>query len=214
MEHIARITRLATTSAIPKNDETPRKIVNATIGHEDYQTRWQAIMLPIAVRTWVTDKTIGQVTVVSDAEGKLCDLVKLKGHHQLGQRKLPCTSRQRGVNCKGSTCGANLTRWLTRSAGSRPKKVSHSVTGSGGHQSVSLQRRRVVTGATLANQTRRGNSNVHLFLVPLTSRSRRGKAHGEVGVHRHAPHVCCLPSTAGQSRMPGERCVVLLMAAL
>ena len=83
VEHVARISRLATTSGIPKNDETPRKIVNATIGHEDYQTRWQAKMLTIRVGIWVTDKTIGQVTVVSDAEGKLCDLVKLKAKCQV-----------------------------------------------------------------------------------------------------------------------------------
>ena len=55
-----------------------RDIVSATVGHEDFQARWEGLMLTVAVRTWVTDESIGRITVVSDAEGILCDLVNLK----------------------------------------------------------------------------------------------------------------------------------------
>ena len=47
------------------------------IGQEDYQAKWEALMLIMLTRSWNSNQSIVQILFVSDVEVVLCDLVKL-----------------------------------------------------------------------------------------------------------------------------------------
>ena len=51
------------------------RIVQGLIGLPDHQASWEALMLAIAIRTWVSEATSGKVALVSDASGVLQDIV-------------------------------------------------------------------------------------------------------------------------------------------
>ena len=48
-------------------------IVGARIGHKEFHASSEALMLLVAIRTWITPESRGMTTLVAGAEGVLCD---------------------------------------------------------------------------------------------------------------------------------------------
>ena len=59
-------------------DERHEKLISGKIGSPGHQADWEALMVVIAVRTWIDESSRGAVTIVGDASGVLGDVVAMR----------------------------------------------------------------------------------------------------------------------------------------
>ena len=59
-------------------DASHEKLISGKIGTPDHQASWEALMYVLALRTWVSMHTKGQVTIIGDASGVIFDLVAMR----------------------------------------------------------------------------------------------------------------------------------------
>ena len=54
------------------------KLVDGVIGKPDFQAEWEALMLVIALKTWMNENTRGKVTIIGDAAGVIGDIIAMR----------------------------------------------------------------------------------------------------------------------------------------
>ena len=59
-------------------DERHEKLISGEIGEPGHQANWEALMMVIAMRTWIDERCRGVVTIVGDASGVLGDVVAMR----------------------------------------------------------------------------------------------------------------------------------------
>ena len=57
---------------------THEALIDGVIGIPDHQATWEAFAFAVALRTWVTPATQGQVTIIGDAAGVIGNLVSMR----------------------------------------------------------------------------------------------------------------------------------------
>ena len=59
-------------------DERREKLISGKIGEPGHQADWEALMMIVAMRTWIDETCRGAITVVGDAAGVLGDIVAMR----------------------------------------------------------------------------------------------------------------------------------------
>ena len=53
-------------------------MINGQVGSPDHQASWEALAFGIALRTWVTDKVQGKITIIGDAQGVISNIIAMR----------------------------------------------------------------------------------------------------------------------------------------
>ena len=54
------------------------KMIDGETGTPDHQASWEALAFGIAIKTWVTEHTLGKVTIIGDAQGVISNLIAMR----------------------------------------------------------------------------------------------------------------------------------------
>ena len=54
------------------------QVIGGKIGVPDFQADWEAFMAAVAVRTWISSRSRGRITLVGDASGVIAGMVAMR----------------------------------------------------------------------------------------------------------------------------------------
>ena len=53
-------------------------LIDGQVGSPDHQASWEALAFGIAIRTWVTGKVQGKITIIGDAQGVISNIIAMR----------------------------------------------------------------------------------------------------------------------------------------